>query len=199
MTITHSSGANKARAEARRVPGEEGVWVFVLGDMTVFALFFCTFMYSRGLNRARFAVDHSNLVVGLGAVNTLLLLSSSWLVALGVTRVMNGAHPGARPLFGGALCCGVGFVAVKAVEWVRLFTEGKGVGSGEYFSYYFMFTGIHLGHVVIGLVVLARLVALTSKPEIDAARLRLCETGGIFWHMVDLLWVVLFALFYLLK
>lgn len=185
-----------------RIPGEEGIWVFVLGDMTVFALFFATFMYSRGKNPVTFARDHAALNVGLGTVNTVLLLTSSLLVALAMSRVLSGRAAGASRLFTAALTCGAGFVIVKCVEWTRLFAEGKSVGSGEYFSYYFMFTGIHLGHVVIGLVVLGRLIAVTRSGqagELAANRVRLCETGGIFWHMVDLLWVVLFALFYLLR
>jgi nitric oxide reductase NorE protein len=183
----------------RRIPGEEGIWVFVLGDMTVFALFFATFMYSRGRNLQTFAIAHTDLSVVLGTINTVLLLTSSLLVALAVSKVMSGHHHSAPRLFGAALACGAGFVAVKGLEWTHLFLAGRSVGSGEYFSYYFMFTGIHLGHVVIGLVVLSRLTAVTRRPELTASRRQFCETGGIFWHMVDLLWVVLFALFYLVR
>jgi nitric oxide reductase NorE protein len=61
-----------------------------------------------------------------------------------------------------------------------------------------MFTGIHLMHVLIGAAVLCRLIWLTRQPELSERQRTMCETGGIFWHMVDLLWVVLFALFYLL-
>lgn len=188
-----------ARTTERRIPGEEGIWVFVLGDMTVFALFFATFMYSRGKNPQSFAAGHSELHVALGTVNTVLLLSSSLLVAIGVQRVLGGRHQDATRLFTGALGCGAGFVAVKAIEWTQLFSAGKGVGSGEYFSYYFVFTGIHLMHVLIGVAILGRLIALTRRPTLDGKQQRLCETGGIFWHMVDLLWVVLFALFYLVR
>jgi nitric oxide reductase NorE protein len=187
------------RASERRIPGEEGIWVFVLGDMTVFALFFATFMYSRGKNPQSFASGHADLHVALGTVNTVLLLSSSLLVAIGVQRVLGARHRDATRLFAGAIGCGAGFVAVKAIEWTQLFSEGKGVGSGEYFSYYFVFTGIHLMHVLIGLAILARLVVLTRRPVLDGKQQQLCETGGIFWHMVDLLWVVLFALFYLVR
>jgi nitric oxide reductase NorE protein len=187
------------RAGGRRIPGEEGIWVFVLGDMTVFALFFATFMYSRGKNPQVFGAGHADLHVALGTVNTVLLLSSSLLVAIGVQWVLGGRHRDATRLFSGALGCGIGFVAVKAIEWTQLFSEGKGVGSGEYFSYYFVFTGIHLMHVLIGLVILGRLVVLTRRPVLDGEQRQLCETGGIFWHMVDLLWVVLFALFYLVR
>ena len=183
----------------RKIPGEEGIWVFVLGDMTVFALFFATFMYSRGKNRAVFARDHAELHVALGTINTVLLLSSSLLVVLAVQRVLAGRREGAWRLIAGALSCGVGFVVVKAVEWTQLFAAHKGVGSGEFFSYYFMFTGIHLLHVLIGLAILSRLIVLVRRTEFGDKQERLCETGGIFWHMVDLLWVVLFALFYLVR
>jgi nitric oxide reductase NorE protein len=182
-----------------RIPGEEGIWVFVLGDMTVFALFFATFMYSRGKNPDTFAQDHASLNVALGTVNTVLLLTSSLFVVLAVQRVLTGAHRSAPRLFSAALACGLGFVVVKAVEWSHLFGEGKTVGSGEFYSYYFMFTGIHLAHLLIGCAVLSRLIVMTRQPELTRRAPMLCEAGGIFWHMVDLLWVVLFALFYLMR
>lgn len=181
-----------------RIPGEEGIWVFVLGDMTVFALFFATFMYSRGKNPDRFGEDHTQLNMALGTANTVLLLTSSLFVVLAVHRVLSGLHRSAPRLLAAGLACGLGFVAIKAVEWSHLFVGGKTVGSGEYFSYYFIFTGIHLGHVLIGCVLLTRLIAITRHGELTDRQTVLSETCGIFWHMVDLLWVVLFALFYLL-
>ena len=137
--------------------------------------------------------------VALGTLNTVLLLSSSLLVVLAVQRVLAGQRAGAWRPIAAALCCGAGFVAVKAVEWTQLFVARKGVGSGEFFSYYFMFTGIHLLHVLIGLAVLSRLIVVTRRADVAEKQARLCETSGIFWHMVDLLWVVLFALFYLVR
>jgi nitric oxide reductase NorE protein len=199
VTALAMPGGAAPRTQApRRIPGEEGIWVFVLGDMTVFALFFATFMYSRGKNPHAFSQDHHSLNVTLGTANTVLLLSSSLFVAVGVTRVMAGNHRAAFGLFATALGCGGGFVMIKTVEWSHLFLAGKSVGNSEYFSYYFMFTGIHLMHVLIGAAVLCRLIWLTRQPELSERQRTMCETGGIFWHMVDLLWVVLFALFYLL-
>jgi nitric oxide reductase NorE protein len=200
MTSLRQSRVQPTAADpARKIPGEEGIWIFVLGDMTVFALFFATFMYSRGKNRALFAHDHADLHVALGTINTVLLLSSSLLVVLAVQRVLSGRREGASRLIGGALGCGAGFVIVKAIEWSQLFADHKGVGSGEFYSYYFMFTGIHLLHVLIGMAFLSRLILVIRKAEFADKQARLCETGGIFWHMVDLLWVVLFALFYLVR
>jgi nitric oxide reductase NorE protein len=196
---TRSEAAVSVTLSRRRIPGEEGIWVFVLGDMTVFAMFFGTFMYSRARNPDAFARDHTSLSVALGTLNTVLLLTSSLLVVLAIQQVMSGAHRTAPRLLGAALACGLGFVAVKAVEWSHLFIEGKSVGSGEFFSYYFMFTGIHLLHVLIGCIVLSWLIAMTRRAELTGRQIILCETGGIFWHMVDLLWIVLFAQFYLMR
>jgi nitric oxide reductase NorE protein len=199
MATTRQEAPAPVESPTRRIPGEEGVWVFVLGDMTVFAMFFATFMYSRAKNPDTFARDHASLNVALGTVNTVLLLSSSLFVVLAVQKVMAGTHRSAPRLFGAALACGLGFVVVKAVEWTHLFSGGKTVGSGEFFSYYFMFTGIHLAHVLIGCAVLSRLIAISRKPQLTGRDAMMCEAGGIFWHMVDLLWVVLFALFYLMR
>jgi nitric oxide reductase NorE protein len=197
MTTTEmSSGTDALR---RRIPGEEGIWVFVLGDMGVFALFFGTFMYSRGKNPDIFAADHSHLHTALGTVNTVALLTSSLLVAIGVHRVLQGRHRAALRLFIGGAACGLGFIAVKVAEWTALFRSGISVGSGEYFSYYFMFTGIHLMHVVIGLAILARMISVVRQLALNPKQTQFCEIGGIFWHMVDLLWIVLFALFYLVR
>lgn len=93
----------------------------------------------------------------------------------------------------------MGFIAVKAVEWTQLFAAREGVGSSEFFCYFFMFTGIHLLHVLIGLAILSRLIVVVRQPEFTDKQARLYETGGIFWHIVDLLWVVLFALFCLVR
>ncbi|WBP95832.1 cytochrome c oxidase subunit 3 [Mycolicibacterium neoaurum] len=185
-------------ATTRRIPGEAGIWVFVLGDMAVFALFFGTFMYSRGRNPSQFISGHGALSVAMGTVNTVVLLTSSLLVALGVSRLAEN-RAGARRLFGGALGCGLVFVLIKVAEWTHLFAGGITVGTSEYFSYYYMFTGIHLGHVVIGLIILARLCGVAGRGALDVKQRRFVEIGGIFWHMVDLLWVVLFALFYLVR
>jgi nitric oxide reductase NorE protein len=191
--------ATPVSSQKPRIPGEEGIWVFVLGDMTIFALFFATFMYSRAKNPGRFAEDHTHLNVALGTVNTVLLLTSSLFVVLAVQQVLSGAHRSAPRLLAGALACGLGFIAIKAVEWSHLLASGNTVSSGEYFSYYFVFTGIHLGHVIIGCVLLGRLIVISRRAELTDRQTMVCESCGIFWHMVDLLWVVLFALFFLVR
>src|SRR5260221_14792519 len=96
-----------------RVPGELGIWVFVLGDMTVFALFFAVYMFYRGQDPEHYVASQQTLDQALGAVNTLLLLASSWFVALGVNVARERRGSSAATLFGWAWLCGLAFVAVK--------------------------------------------------------------------------------------
>lgn len=186
------------RPPIRKVPGEDGIWVFVIGDMAVFALFFGVVVYTRGHAPAAFAQGQATLARSLGALNTALLLTSSLLVATGVRGARRSATPRRALPFPAALSCGVGFLVVKGIEWGRELAHGHTLSTGDFYQYYFMLTGIHLLHVLIGIIVLARLTLVSGRPVLEPRDLTLIETGATFWHMVDLLWVVLFALFYLM-
>lgn len=185
-------------ATPRRVPGEDGIWVLICGDMFVFTLFFMTFLYYRGLEPAVFITSQLKLNRGFGLANTFLLLTSSLFVAAATQRVRDGgANP--RWLFLAAMVCGFGFVGNKAVEYGEKFHAGITLLTNDFFMLYFVFTGIHLMHVLIGLAVLAYLQKSCTKPNAATTGLVWIECGALFWHLVDLLWVVLFALFYLLR
>jgi nitric oxide reductase NorE protein len=179
----------------RRVPGEPGIWVLILGELFVFSIFFVTIATVRHSNPELYRRAQATLDWPLGLANTLLLLTGSLLVALAVGRARD-RRGGAGTLLYGAIACGCGFIALKAIEYSEKIRAGINFSSSEFFNLYFAFTGIHLAHVLIGLVVLwllRRAVRLPPTPE----RGRMIECGAIFWHLVDLLWIVLFALFYL--
>lgn len=182
-----------------RLPGEEGVWVFILGDLVVFALFFGTIVYTRGQDHAAFAAGQAHLHRGLGVLNTVVLLTSSLLVARGV-RAVDGRGPGRAPLlFGLAVGCALVFCAVKAVEYTSLLSDGYSPGTSDFFLYYFIFTGIHLGHVVLGGTLLTFVARRARKADPTGRDIAFAETGASFWHLVDLLWIVLFSLLYLMN
>jgi nitric oxide reductase NorE protein len=180
------------------MPGEEGIWVLIFGDLFVFTLFFGTFLYYRGIEPAVFVASQLTLSRGFGLCNTFLLLTSSLFVAAGVQRVRRGA-PHAPLLFLAAMACGFGFVGNKALEWGAKFHHGISLTTNDFYMLYFAFTGIHLFHVLIGLAVLSYLTSAAKKPDAATKSLVWIECGALFWHLVDLLWVVLFALFYLLR
>jgi nitric oxide reductase NorE protein len=183
------------------MPGETGIWVLVGGDLLLFSVFFIVLLTYRADDPALFANAQLSLNQFTGALNTLLLLTSSLFVALAVKSVRSGT-PSVRSapgMIAAAALLGLGFVVVKAFEWSARFAAGQTISSNDFFMFYFMYTGIHLLHVLLGLIVLTLLFLVSRRPSLDANAVRLLESGGIFWHLVDLLWVVLFALFYLLK
>jgi nitric oxide reductase NorE protein len=181
------------------LPGEVGVWVFILGDMVVFSLFFVTFMYYRAEDVEMFAASQAMLDQNRGALNTLLLLASSWFVVLGVRALHKGVARLAPKLFGLAFLCGLGFVIVKFFEYSEKIRHSMTPATNDFFMFYFIFTGIHLLHVLIGLGVLAFMIMHLRKYATTTPNLVLVEGGASYWRMVDLLWIVLFPLFYLMK
>jgi len=189
--------ADPATRTAPAVPGDVSLWVFVLGDMVIFGAYFIIFMVYRGHEQATFLAGERHLSLASGAVNTLLLLTSSRFAALAVQAAQAGGGRRARRLVGWAALCGCGFLLVKAHEWYSLVSAGLTVQRSNFYMFYYAFTGVHLFHVLAGLIVLGVMRAELRRPQ--GARIRLVESCAIYWHMVDLLWIVLFALLYLMR
>lgn len=180
------------------IPGEAGIWIFVAGDLVVFTLFFVLIALGHVANPDLFATSRSQLNLWAGVANTLLLLTCSWFVAIGVERCRSKACRSATPMFVLALLCALGFIANKIWEWHEKLDAGITPATNDFFMYFYVFTGIHLFHVVLGVGVLLFLTSASRRPSLAASDLRSIESGATFWHLVDLLWVALFALFYLL-
>lgn len=180
------------------VPGEVGIWVFIFGDMLAFALFFAVFVVERGGDPALFEESRQSLGVGFAVVNTVLLLTSSLFVAMAVGALRTGARHLAPRLLALAFACGLAFVASKGLEYSDKLAAGITPATNDFFMFFFMLTGIHLLHVIIGLVVLGYLWRLVRRTRERSDDIRHVETGASYWHMVDLLWIVLFPLLYLM-
>jgi nitric oxide reductase NorE protein len=102
-------------------------------------------------------------------------------------------------LYLAGLACAAGFILLKAFEYYALFARGITVDSSTYFGFYFGLTALHLGHVLIGSGVLLALAIASRTPSTETKRFALIESGGCFWHMVDGLWIIIFALLYLVE
>jgi len=183
----------------RRIPGESGTWVFLFGDMVVFGVFFVTFMVERAKAPEVFDIARKTLHVGVGVTNTLVLLTSSLCVVIALGAMRSGMKAIAAKALYAAIGCGLAFVGLKVFEYVALASAGHGPGANHFYLYYFILTGLHLLHVFIGLGVLALLITQTRRAELSVTRLALVEGGACFWHLVDLLWIFLFALLYLVS
>jgi nitric oxide reductase NorE protein len=181
----------------RRIPGAPSMWFFVIGDLIIFGLYFVAYMFYRGQDHALFLQSQARLNLDIGAVNTVVLITSSLFVALGTAAARTGKVPDAVRLFGIGLAFGAAFPLLKLFEYVPEILAGITPGTNLFFMYYFVMTGLHLCHVLLGLVIICfviRNLRTSVEPNIS-----LVETGATYWHMVDVLWLVLFALLYLMR
>lgn len=198
--MTRSVPTSPPQEDERRIPGEGGTWVFLFGDMLVFGAFFVTFLVERAASaeaRETFDVARTTLHVGVGVLNTLVLLTSSLLVVLALGAMRSDARSIAARAVVAAIACGLVFVALKVFEYVSLGTAGHGPGANAFYLYYFILTGLHLFHVCLGLGALTFVLTQTRRAELSTTRTALVESAACFWHLVDLLWIFLFALLYL--
>jgi nitric oxide reductase NorE protein len=182
---------------ARAVPGQPDMWAFVLFETLVFTAYFGFYLFSRARSPELFLDAQAQLDLRIGVVNTLVLLLSSWSVARCVQSARAAAYgPALRDAYLTALFAVV-FLCVKVFEWARLSREGNGFDSNDFFTYYFFLTGIHFVHLLIGFVVLGVLVYQLRGPARQDQKL--VETCATYWHTVDFLWVLIFALLYVVR
>ncbi len=184
---------------ARRVPAESGTWVFLFGDMAVFGAFFVTFLVERARAAELFDEGRTTLHLGIGVANTLVLLTSSLCVVLALNAMRAGLRGIATAAACAAIGCGLVFIGLKVTEYVALAEAGHGPGANHFYLYYVILTGLHLFHVCLGLGALSFLLTQTRRDELSTTRIALVEGAACFWHLVDLLWIFLFALLYLVS
>lgn len=182
----------------RRLAGDEGVWFFITADITMFAVFFALFVVERYKAVALFEISRQKLDPVLGVLNTLILLSSSWLVALAVHSARSGRRHAVQRYLTLGMLVGAGFAVSKIFEYWQKISHGITLLSNDFFMFYFALTGLHFLHFVIGMVVLAVCLAKSRTDALDQKYIVWIESSGCYWHMVDLLWIVLFPMLYLL-
>jgi nitric oxide reductase NorE protein len=182
-------------AGERRTPGEPGLWVFILGDMSMFGAFFVVLLWHRRAAPAQFEVSAQELMRPIGLINTAVLLLSSYLVVSALWAQRRGGMRRATLSLVGALGCGLVFGVLKVVEYLHILGNGRAAPATDmFYTFYFVLTGVHLLHVLIGVVLLAAWMGVLRKGR---AVTRFVEGSAVYWHMVDLLWVVIFTLLYL--
>jgi nitric oxide reductase NorE protein len=192
-----TAGPDAGEPARGHLPGDVHIWVMVLGDLVIFGAYFIIFMIYRAMKPTEFLAAQQHLDVSVGVVNTLVLLTSSWFIARGVQAHRAGNHSTAIRLtyLGGV--CGVAFIAIKVYEWSAEIAKGATWTGGDFYMFYYMLTGVHLFHVALGLLFLAVVVRELRNPR--RRRASIVESGASYWHMVDLLWIVIFGLLYVMR
>ena len=194
--VTEDAGVGGA-AEVERFPGDPDMWLFVVVESLVFTSYFCIYLYARTQHEQAFLEAQSALTMSLGVLDTIVLLTSSWMIARCVQHSRRGRYEAARRFAVATAALGGVFFALKIAEWTHLIQDGHTFTSSDYMQHYFFLTSIHAIHLVIGFVALGVLVHQLSDPRRRSQQT--IETCSTYWHTVDLFWVAIFALLYVVR
>ncbi|MBK5274108.1 MAG: cytochrome c oxidase subunit 3 family protein [Desulfuromonadales bacterium] len=184
-----------------------GMWLFLFTEIILFGgLFLLYAVYLRSYPQ-EFAAAGGQLNWIMGAANTVILLTSSLCAAMAVTAVQRDEPRRAAALIGGTILCAAGFMVIKYFEWSAKIGHGiypgsehlKAGAAGEsvFFSLYFLTTGIHGLHVLIGAALLGWIAVKVKGGRVNGGDYILLENGALYWHLVDLIWIFIFPLYYL--
>lgn len=188
-----------AAQSSRAAPKFHSIWVFLIIDSVSFALFFLVFMVERLGQPEVFSQSARQLSEGFGLLNTAILITGSWLVALAVVSARQGDGNKTRRHLIAAIAVSSGFAVVKAIEYTTKVSAGITPLTNDFFTFYYAITGFHLFHYLLGMGALCFLVNATPRIAAGDERSRSwLEAGALFWHLVDLLWIYIFAMLYLL-
>jgi nitric oxide reductase NorE protein len=193
------SSPRPAKTRPGHTPGEAGLWIFILGDMTLFAAILIVFLWERRSDPVVFEESAHQLIQPIGAANTLVLVLSSYLVVRAVFAHRGGRYPQARRLVAAAVGCAAVFAGLKAFEYYSEISSGHTPSSGTFFTFYFVLTGLHLLHVIVGTALLLVWQAMLKRRRSWTGSQKVAEGIASYWHMVDLLWVAIFTLVYLVS
>jgi nitric oxide reductase NorE protein len=174
------------------------ILTFIVADLMIFGVLFGFFMVGRQAQVALYDRSSAQLNAGFGMLNTLILVTSSWLVARAVHAARRGAPRAVRAQLMAAMGVGAGFAVTKVIEYRDKIAHGITLLTNEFFMFYFVLTGVHFLHFVAGMGALAALWFKAGHEAVDGPLFGWIESGGLYWHMVDLLWIVLFPMLYLL-
>ena len=204
--LAHHFESLEKQSQAQRL----GMWLFLATEVLLFAALFAAYGVYRYLYAGAFAEASRGLETWMGGVNTFVLVTSSLTVALGLDAAAKGQTKKTAVLFYASIAMGLVFMALKGVEYSHHFAHGElpgrfytsghipGSGGSLFFALYFLITGLHALHVLIGMTVLGIIGAKAWRGAYSAEYHTPVELAGLYWHLVDLIWIFVFPLIYLI-
>ena len=185
-----------------------GIWLFIFTELLFFGGLFITYAVYRHAHPQAFHLAAQQLDVTIGTINTVILLISSMTIAMATTAIQKKDKRTTLILIGITLFLALVFLVNKYFEWGAKIDHGIWPGSplldelgrGDilFFGLYFFMTGLHALHIIIGMVFIAVILVRVQKDKLTFDNFQLLENGGLYWHLVDLIWIFLFPLFYLI-
>lgn len=185
-----------------------GMWIFIFTELLLFGGLFLVYAVFRNKYSQEFHIAGHQLNAFIGTINTVILLISSMTIAMSITAIQKGNRSLALKLIYITIFCALIFLVNKYFEWghkIRIdLYPGTDLmfslkrGEGLFFSLYFFMTGLHALHIIIGMVLLSIVAVKVKTKKIHADHYVLLENGALYWHLVDLIWIFLFPLLYLI-
>ena len=185
-----------------------GMWIFIFTELLLFTGLFLVYAVFRARHEQDFHVAAHQLNVIIGAVNTIVLLVSSMTVAMSITAIQKNDKKLALRLLGTTIFLAFVFLVNKYFEWgVKIhhhlypgseLVESLKRGEILFFGLYYFMTGLHALHIIVGMVILSVVFFRVKRNKINSTNFALQENAGLYWHLVDLIWIFLFPLLYLI-
>ncbi|HMX39336.1 MAG TPA: cytochrome c oxidase subunit 3 [Saprospiraceae bacterium] len=179
-------------------PGGILIWLIISVELVTFGAGLVVFGWQRSHALQEFSASRRLLDPSIGFANTLILLTSGFLLAEAVHKLRSGATAQSRWRVWAALALGLAFLLLKSSEYAAKLAQGLDLGYSPFFTFYWLLTGFHFFHVLTGVVILAVLALKIGRGAYHAANTQDVETGAAFWHLCDLIWLLLFPILYLL-
>lgn len=185
-----------------------GMWLFIFTELLFFGGLFIVYAVSRYKNGAAFSLAGEELDVSIGTINTIILLVSSATIAMSVSSIQLKKPKLTITLLATTLILAFIFLINKYFEWGAKIDHGLypgsealhelGYGETLFFGLYYLMTGLHALHIVIGMIFIAVMIVKVRNRKIHVDKYVQLENAGLYWHLVDIIWIFLFPLFYLI-
>ena len=185
--------------KVRWPPGDLVIWIFIMAELLVFGVFFAAYAFTRANHVELFNTYQLTLDRNAALINTLALITSSYFVVRAVADIRDGDSRGCFRWLLAALGMGTLFLLVKGYEYQHVFAQGINLSTNTFYMFYLSLTFFHFLHVILGMVILLAVALKARKGGYTATEHTGVETGASYWHMVDLVWMILFPLVYVMR
>jgi cytochrome c oxidase subunit 3 len=209
MSDHHDAAVEVNQVHRDDVGAKMGMWLFLLTEILLFGGLFLVYAVYRYQYPDQFRIAAIELNTGIGTLNTIILLTSSLTVAISIAAMQKGNRLLSIIMLSATLIMALMFLVNKYYEWAAKFSHGIYPGSKEllgkpngqilFYGLYFVMTGLHALHVIIGMIILSFILVFILKNKITSDNYVKLENSGLYWHLVDLIWIFLFPLFYLIQ
>jgi len=181
------------------LPGDFAIWIFIFAELLVFGIFFIIYAVIRAQNIALFNQYQDTLNREIGAINTVLLITASYFVVRAIHAIREDQADSCARWLGASMAAGAGFLMLKSIEFYDKFSAGIGLDTNTFYFFYISLAFFHFLHVILGMIILLAVWIKTKRGRYSAAEHTGIETGASYWHMVDLVWIILFPLVYIIR